>query len=678
MGTSLSHTRLALGALAIAVGAAWSPPAQAAEPAAGTQSPALEEVTVTATKIDLALNEMTQSATVITQADIVDQSQVDMNDVLRTAPGVQIEQGDVPGQSVHLVMRGLSDSTLYVFDGITLNAAGSGDVGYLLGQIDPSMVGRIEILRGPQAVLYGADSTSGVIDFSSLAATGSSSSVRAEAGSIDWRKVRAGTEDVLPLDDGTLRYALESSYVESAGMVRYEYTKNATIVGRASYRRQSWRWGMSFYGTDNAFQNADLIESLPGATASNYFAVEIPDPSDVDRTQAGIGTLWGEQQLSHALSDKLTVGVATQDFSIVNGDTANGGLIGAYRAPYDGWVDPNTLVPYQAGQRVPVFQTAYTYKTVNTNQEADYNLRYRASGLSAVLGATYLGQVYALGGTFGGPRESETTRSVYADAALDALGGALHTEIGARLDSYSAWRDQATYSLGATYRLTSWISAFANYGTSFTQPTLDELDNPTYGDRALTPENGSTAEGGLRASAFGGAVSASATVWHTYVNHVITYDYTIYNPLVPGDYGRYANAEAERSQGVELEASWRITRRLTLSGNYTYTDAYLQSGVGVWGLMTLNARDVGNVELDYRASRYEVGTHVYLTSPRLRWAADVWAPGYTRVDLHGRIKLTRRLGAYLRVQNVLDRRIVEILGYQNPGVFAVAGANYRF
>jgi vitamin B12 transporter len=637
----------------------------------------LAEVTVTATKMAVPLEQMTQPATIIPQAQILDQAQVDMNDVLREQPGLQVGQGDVPGQYDYLRLRGFSDSTLYVFDGITLNEGGTGEIGYLLGQLDPSMVQSIEILRGPQATLYGANTTSGVIDFTTLAGDHAATDLSVEGGSEDWKKARIGTEDALALGDGTWTYSLNGSYSDSAGMIEYEYEKNATLVGRTTYEMDDFNFGLSFYGTDNKFQNADLIESIPGATQSNYFAVQVPDPSDVDHTQAGITSLWAQQQLSESLSQKLTIGVATQDFSIVNGDTANGGLIGYYTAPYAGWTDPNTYNVYEAGQTVPVYQTAYNYETVNTNKEADYNLRYRSGEVSAVLGATYLGQTYDLGGTYGSSSESESVRSVYGDAALNSFGNTLHSEVGVRLDSYTTWRNKATYSIGSDYDIVKGVSLYANYGTSFTQPTLDQLYNPTYGNKGVTPENGSTIEGGIRAQQLDGALSETATVWHSYVDNVIIYDYSIYNPLVPGDYGRYDNAEAERSQGLEFEAAYKITSSLTLTGNYTYTDAYVTSAAGVWNLQTLNARDVGNLGLEYHIARFDVGTNLYMSSRRLRWAGDVWAPGYARLDLYGRFHVTSHLDLYARVQNALDQDIVEILGYESPGVYFVAGVSYR-
>jgi vitamin B12 transporter len=639
----------------------------------------LEEVIVTASKMDLTLGQMTQPATVITQAQIQSQAQFDMTDVLRQTPGIQFQQADVPGQFVYARLRGFSDSTLYVFDGITMNQGGTGDVGFLLGQLDPSMVQRIEILRGPRATLYGANTTAGVIDFTTLSGDHPETDFSVEAGSVDWKKIRAGTQNSLSVGDGVWSYSLNASYLDSAGEIEYEYVKNATLVGRTSYKTGDFDFGVSFYGTNNRFQNADLIESIPGATQSNYFAVQIPDPSDADQTKSGIASLWVEQKISTTLSQKLTIGAATEDFSLTNGDYANAGLIGYYTAPYNGWTDPNTYNVYNAGQSVPVYQTSQgTYRTVNNNRQADYNLRYLSNDVSAVLGATYIGQTYDVDGIYGSVNESQTTKSVYADTSIGWFGNRLHTELGARLDSYSAWRSKATYSVGSVYDVVHGFSFYANYGTSFTQPTLNQLYNPSYGNKDITPQNGSTIEGGFRAQQLQGQLSESVTWWHSYVDNVIIYDYSIYNPLVPGDYGKYANVEAERSQGFEAEASYKVTQHLTLTGNYTYTDAQLTNPEGVWGLMYLNARNMGNLGVEYQVARFDVGTNLYMTSRHLRWAGDVWTPGYARLDLFGRYHVTGQFDLYGRVQNVLDHDIVEVLGYKNAGVYVVGGASYKF
>lgn len=642
----------------------------------------LSPVIVTASKLDLPQSDLAQASSIVTAAQILLQSQTSVTDTLRQEPGIQFQVGGGPGQALNVRLRGFADTTLFVLDGITLNEAGTGDIGYLLGQLDPTMFERIEVLRGPRATLYGADSTSGVIAFTTLSGDVPGSSVAAEAGSLDWKKLRAGTADRLPVDAGTWSYSLNGSWVDSGGVNRWEFYRNGTLVADTRYTRGGLQVGASVYGTDNEFQNADLIESIPGATNANYFAVQIPDPSDIDVTRAGVVSLWWQQQLAPHLSQRLTIGGSGQDFSIVNGDTASGGLIGAYTAPYDGWTDPDSYQVYAAGARVPVYQYAFSYRTIANSAQADYDLRYRAAWLSAVLGASYRAQSYDENAIAGGNDEGQDIRSVYADAALTLAGDRLHVEGGSRLDSYTAWTDKPTYSLGAVYDLlggpVAGLSVFANYGTSFTQPTLDQLYSPTYGNPVLTPENATTVEAGLRADQGQTRFSESMTLWHSYVDNVIAYDYQLLNPRVPGGYGEYANLEAERSQGVELEAAARLISSLTLSANYTRTDAYVSPGAGAWVFMVENARNMGNLAASFAVADFDIGANLFLTDHRLRWAGDVWAPAYARLDLYARYRLDERLTAYARVQNALDRPIVQILGYRALGIYLTGGLRYQF
>jgi outer membrane cobalamin receptor len=647
-----------------------------------TADDSLNPVIVTASKLELPQSDLSQSASIVTVTTIESQAQTSVTDTLRQQPGVQFQSGGGPGQALNMRLRGFADTTLFVLDGITINEGGTGDIGYLLGQLDPTMFDRIEVLHGPRATIYGADSTSGVVAFDTLSGAAGGSSVSLEAGSLDWKKVRAGTGYQLSVGEGTWSYSVNGSWVDSGGVNRWEFYRNGTLVARSSYTRGSIQVGASVYGTDNEFQNADLIESNPGATQANYFAVQIPDPSDIDVTRGGVASLWFEQQLGEHLSQRLTLGGTVQDFLIVNGDTADGGLIGYYSAPYDGWSDPDSGMTYGAGQRVPVYQYAYTYQTISHSRQADYNLRYRTSTVSAVFGATYLGQSYDENLDAGGNDESQSIRSIYGNADLGLLDQRLHLQGGLRLDSYTDWSDKGTYSAGAVYDLTRGaplgLAVFVNYGTSFTQPTLDQLYNPVYGSHALTPESADTIEAGVRANQADQRISESVTLWHSYVSNVIAYDYLIANPRETYGYGEYANLAAERSQGAEVTADWQVLPHLHATANYTRTDAFVNQDSGDWTLMVENARNMGNAGLVYTVSSFDVGTNLFLTDHRLRWAGDVWAPGYARLDLYGRYHLGTRLEAYARVQNVLDHPIVQILGYRDAGVYLTGGLRYGF
>ena len=678
----MSETRIQLAGLALALCAATAYAQSGGSDTSTDQTSTLQEVTVSATKLDANQAELPQASTVVTNVDISIQAQTSVTDVLREQPGIQFQVAGAPGQFNYPRLRGFSDSTLYVFDGIIMNAGGSGDVGNLLGQLDPTMVESIQVLRGPHATTYGANTTAGVIDFTTLQGDREEQDVSIEGGSLDWRKARFGVEDKTPVGGGTWTYSINGSYLDSGGMWPYEYSKNGTLVGRTTYQAGNITIGGSFYLTDNDFQYAGLVEPVDeAAPAPFYFSTQIPDPSDASTTKAGIVSLWFEQQLTTHLSQKLTVGGAGQDYNVAANPVGTDNLLGTYISPYDGWTDPSTYTTYPAGAVVPFYQVPYTYHTTNNNDEADYNLRYRTDMVSALIGGTYLGQNYDEAYDNTGTKESEDIRSLYANALLSLFDNRFHPEVGARLDSYSEWKTKATYSIGAAYDLTSGLTVYANYGTSFTQPTLDQLYDPQYGNKTLTPENADTVEAGLRGR-FDKSLTWSVTLWHSYVNNVITFDSAIYNPRILSGppYGEYANVTAEKSQGVETEFAYQITSALVLNANYTRTDAYATNpytGVG-WFFQIENARNMGNVGLTYTVANFDVGTNFYLTDHRLDYSGFYYAPGYGRLDFFGRYHVTGHFDLYGRVQDATNRDITEQLGYRNPKLYVVAGASYRF
>ncbi len=119
--------------------------------AQNADSAALNPVIVTASKLDVPQSELPQASSIVTADEIQAQGQTSVTDTLRQEPGIQFQLGGGPGQALNTRLRGFADTTLYVLDGITINEGGTGDIGYLLGQLDPGMFERIEVLRGPRA-----------------------------------------------------------------------------------------------------------------------------------------------------------------------------------------------------------------------------------------------------------------------------------------------------------------------------------------------------------------------------------------------------------------------------------------------------------------------------------------------------------------------------------------------
>ena len=107
----------------------------------------------TALKIDAPLRDIPQTVNVVPQSVIKDQGAQSMEDVLKNVPGIGLSNGD--GQRDQVTIRGFSAIGDMYVDGLRDDA---------LYYRDLSNVERVEVVKGPAAVLYGRGSSGGLIN----------------------------------------------------------------------------------------------------------------------------------------------------------------------------------------------------------------------------------------------------------------------------------------------------------------------------------------------------------------------------------------------------------------------------------------------------------------------------------------------------------------------------------
>lgn len=131
------------------------------------KSVTLPRSVVSATGYEQDIKDAPASIAIIDKEEIMTRPIRDIGDAVRDIPGVYTEQ-DKTGQNT-ISMRGLgSNYTLILVDGKRQNVA-QGFVQNGLGNTTsmmppPSMIERIEVIRGPASVIYGSDAMGGVIN----------------------------------------------------------------------------------------------------------------------------------------------------------------------------------------------------------------------------------------------------------------------------------------------------------------------------------------------------------------------------------------------------------------------------------------------------------------------------------------------------------------------------------
>ena len=150
----------------------------------------LEEVVVTAEKRTEPLQYVPVPVTAISAQTLVDTNQLRVQDWYTSVPGLSFSSG-VHGEP-YIAIRGITEgyysnpSVGTTIDDVPYGSSTSLGGGYIAPDIDPSDLARVEVLRGPQGTLYGANSMGGLIKYVTVdpSTDGSSGSVQVGTNSV--------------------------------------------------------------------------------------------------------------------------------------------------------------------------------------------------------------------------------------------------------------------------------------------------------------------------------------------------------------------------------------------------------------------------------------------------------------------------------------------------------------
>ncbi|OCP00611.1 MULTISPECIES: TonB-dependent siderophore receptor [unclassified Ensifer] len=133
---------------------------KAEDDATGPVQGYVAKATTTGSKTATPIAEVPQSVSVIGREELDDRGVVNkVDEALRYTPGVMAEPFGVDPDTDWFYIRGFDASQTGVFlDGLTLFSYGFGGF-----QVDPFMLERVEVLKGPASVLYGGANPGGIV-----------------------------------------------------------------------------------------------------------------------------------------------------------------------------------------------------------------------------------------------------------------------------------------------------------------------------------------------------------------------------------------------------------------------------------------------------------------------------------------------------------------------------------
>jgi vitamin B12 transporter len=611
----------------------------------GKIPPIHHEVTVTATRTPTATREIGQTLTLITAQDIEAQGARDVLQVLETVPGFNVVRtGSFGATSSVFVRGGESDFNLVLIDGVQVNQPGGT---FDFADLTTTNIERIEIVRGPSSVLYGADAMTSTIHIITRKGEGNlSGNARFEGGSFDSYLFQGGVQG----EAKKLHYSLGGHYSQSDGVYEFnnQYDKVELSANTAFQLNAA-----SSIGLNARYLNSEHHNPNDDSGA-------VVDPNDFRTTQETLFSAFYENQLTNRYSTKVLYGYherVGRSFTLADSvDLSDDTFETTENRNYLDWQNN-----FQLDAR-NLITAGVSYK--REELETD-NLNRRSVGV-------YLQEQFS-----------------WADRFFLTAGG--------RYDNNNRFKSFATGSVSAGYLIDDEFKLRASIGNGFRAPNFIEIGGfPSFdivGNEDLNPEKNVATDFGLDYVSRNLGAGVSGTIFFNRFSDLIEFS-SFVAPGAPN----YLNVEKAKSQGLELEGFLSPTGELRLGGQYTFTHTEVTDAGSVAGgsfeegeQLLRRPRHVGGIYTEFRKNRYKLRIDFKYKGERDDFqffpdftSARVVLPSYWKVDFGVVIPIIQLsdsgsdVALAFRGENIFNTKYTEIAGFESPGRSLLAGLDLSF
>jgi vitamin B12 transporter len=570
------------------------------------------------------LAENTASAlTVVTQDQIEQSRQVEVTELLRNVPGLDIAQQGGPGRQTSVFMRGAnSEHTKVLIDGIPANDPGAPTRAFDFSNLSIDNIQQIEVVRGPQSTLYGSDAMGGVINIITKRGEGPATArVGLQGGSF-----------------GTTRESLNVS----GGDQQWNYSFGGSYRRIDGFSQTSVRLGGLEH--DN-FSGANYSGRL-GWTPTDNFSVDyvfrvIDHDYDIDDFAA----------------DNLLTGQRTLGFL---------NRVQLRTAHLDGlWEQKVGFNLTDYDRHFP--NSAFDSEFFGTTRVLDYQSNFLLTENNLL--------------TAGFDYSDEDARSEFNPKTAQNLFGIFvedriqlfdrwFTTVGLRWDDHSTAGSANTYRVTSKYRIHQTGTALhGSIGTGFRAPALSQKIG-FFGNPDLLPEEVFGWDAGIEQAFACDQVVLDVTYFENEFEDLIIFDFVTFTPQ---------NIGSALTSGVELTSRWYVDDATTFLANYTYTFTKDR----VTGLdLVRRAPHKARLSLNRRlmCDQANVNVNLLYVGPRTdfdEFFARTTLSEYYLLNVAGSYDVNDWCQVFARVDNVLDEDYEEVYGYTTPPLSFFGGVNLR-
>jgi vitamin B12 transporter len=603
---------------------------------------ATSPIVVSASRLETRESDVASSVTIISEEDLRRGQYTSVLQALRKVPGLDLVQSGGAGGNVAAFLRGAnSEHTLVLMDGIELNNPASPSRAYNLANLTLENVERIEVIRGPQSMLYGSDAMGGVINIiTKRADQGAKVSVSSEAGSYR-----------------SFNQVAQVAYGDKA-------LESTTGVTRQDLGNISAADASDGNSEHDGYENTSL---------TNTSRIHLTDNTDVTSTT--------RYARSHASLDS---------FGGVGGDDPNrflfneefftrGEIAGNHLAKTlttSAWVSyaHHYLKDYNSPDAVSIdtLRSSYGGDLLDVGGKAVWSpRRYFSAVVGGETQRERADSSYFSDGAWGPYQDDLSgagarTNSIYGESKV-SFEDTLFLDSGVRHDSHSIFGDRTTFRVAPAVLVGQTTKVRGSVGTGFKAPSLVQLYS-SYGNPDLAAERNLGWDVGVDQSIFKKSVTASLTYFRTSFENLISFNPSTFI---------LENISQAKTQGFESAVSATLSDTVSARVAYTYTDTQDDK---TGEALLRRPKNKGSVALTYTPTTRFVTTLAWRAySSRFDNDFSGAAPqrialaGYGLVDINASYELSKNIKLFTRIENLFDQEYQEVYGFGTMGAAAYAG-----